>query len=554
MRRREVLAGAAAAGVISALDWLRFFRAFGVPGSKKDLGIAQAVAQAAVTPHFLIYWFQEGGWDGYSMFNPVDTRNDAVLTIPAGTLQPNPSWSAQLYRPKGYGTAPNDPPKTLGNITYGFLAQGGTSLFNDMAVVSSHLGNQFHSGGRWDYHYGAYSHSLSDFRQPDERTVMQAFCEAYGANVPLPHISWHRWLADGELSPTNFPEGTGYYEKLGPAYANTIYGETPDAMRLRLSQIANLTANARDVRIRKFVDNLHQNFIKDKNSESVAAFASAVQTHNALAGGGIGSVVPSQMFTDPTLRADFNVQPADEQTSSTSVNGNPARTKNSPQTNVQALMAYEMMTKGLSIGFFIESQQIRGFDTHAGRGGVISNKGQTNQLSMMNKNLWQPLSALVAKLKATPFGATGKSYFDFTTIVLCSEMGRMMSADAQPILNSGASDAYTQIMAQDVCQHWYVSSAAFLGGTVLGNTQWGRVGTATYESIPMMPDGTLDPAYDPVTGALKSGMTKSAASAVSDAGSVYATALYLSGLDSDALRAQGKGRNTSPAMKFIKKP
>jgi len=34
--------------------------------------------------------------------------------------------------------------------------------------------------------------------------------------------------------------------------------------------------------------------------------------------------------------------------------------------------------------------------------------------------LWTPLKALVAKLKATPYAATGKSYWDFTTIVLAT--------------------------------------------------------------------------------------------------------------------------------------
>ena len=36
-------------------------------------------------------------------------------------------------------------------------------------------------------------------------------------------------------------------------------------------------------------------------------------------------------------------------------------------------------------------------------------------------------------------------------------------------------------------------------------------------------------------------------------GHVHATPLYLSGLDPDALRGQGKGKNTSPPMRFISK-
>ncbi|MGZ6132247.1 MAG: hypothetical protein ACXWLF_09485, partial [Myxococcaceae bacterium] len=188
MQRRTFLKAVAGSSVITTLDWLRWFRSFGVPGTAKELGIATAAAQAATEPHYLVYWFQEGGWDGYSMFNPLDTRNDATLVIPAGTLDPSPTWTDQLYRPSGYGTPPNDPPITRGNITYGFLASDGmASLANDLAVVSSHHGNEFHSGGRWDYHYGRYSHSLSASRGDDERTVMQAFCEAYGASTLLPN-------------------------------------------------------------------------------------------------------------------------------------------------------------------------------------------------------------------------------------------------------------------------------------------------------------------------------------------------------------------------------
>src|SRR5262249_15816536 len=264
------------------------------------------------------------------------------------------------------------------------------------------------------------------------------------------------------------------------------------------------------------------------------------------------------MFTDAALRAEFDIQPADETTSSAVVNGNPSRSKETPNTNVQALMAYELMTKGLSIGFWIESRDVRGFDTHFPRRGVFqySNpRGQTNQLPRMKNDLWSPLTAFVSRLKSTQHPVTGKSYWDHTTIVLASEMGRMMGADAGSILQSAASDSdkYSQIMDQDVCQHWLVSSVAFLGGTVQGNRQWGRGGTMAQDAIPMMADGTLDPAFEPVTGVQKSGTTPSPNGFVSDCGHAYATALYLTGLDPDVLRTQGKGKNTSPPMRFIKR-
>jgi hypothetical protein len=56
-----------------------------------------------------------------------------------------------------------------------------------------------------------------------------------------------------------------------------------------------------------------------------------------------------------------------------------------------------------------------------------------------------------------------------------------------------------------------------------------------------------------VTGLQKPGTTPSSSGFVSDCGHAYATALHLSGLDPDALRSQGKGKNTSPPMRFIKR-
>lgn len=552
MKRRSFLAGAAAGGVISTLDWLGWFRSFGVPGTAKELGLASAHAQAAADPKFLIYWFQEGGWDSYCMFSPLVTANTAAtLTYTAGQLNPTPPWSNQFYRPKLYGQdLPHFTTKLTGNIQHGYLAEDGLSLLPDMAVVSSHGGNTFHSGGRFDYHYGKYTNSMSAMRTSTERTVMQAFCEAYGANLPLSNISWHRWLSDGELTELNYPEGTGYYEKLGPAYAHTTYGKTPADMRNRLASLGGITAGARASRIRLFVDDLHANFVKDKNAESVKAFDSAVQIHKQLTGGTSVVINPTTMFTDAALRTEFGVLAADEQTTATSVNGNPARSKDAPATNVQALMTYEMMTKGLSCGFWIESRQIRGFDTHRNRDSILTNKGQTDQLAMMKSNLWTPLKALVARLKSTPYGTAGKSYWDLTTIVLASEMGRTIQGDVSSILASADPDStkYANIMDQDCCQHWKVSSAAFLGGNVQGNRQYGKVGSSSLEGIPMLPDGNLDPAYDPMTGLLKSGMTKAATSYVSDAGHVYATALELTGLN-----PVGKGKNTRPPMSFIKK-
>ncbi len=522
MKRRDFLAGVGGSYALGMLDWMGYFRRNGVPGTAKSLGLAEAAAQVVGQPRFLIYWFCEGGWDGYSMLNPVATRNDALGGATAPPID-------QIYRPNVPLQNGLYPVSTQGNIRYGHLAAGGTSLFNDMAIVSSHHGGTFHSGSRLQYHMGTYDMSFSGKRLPDERSVMQAFCEAYGSATFMPHISWHNWLSDGELAAADYPEGTGYYEKLGPSYANTIYGNTPAVMRQRIASVAAASGAGRDKEIHKFVDNLNTNFLKDKNGASTKAFAAAVQAHTLLVSGG-ATLNPSTLFTDATLRGEFNVQTADEQTSATSVNGNPARSKNSPNTNVQALMAYELMTKGASIAFWIESRSVRGFDSHASRAGVLQNKGQYDQKKNIDTNLWTPLQALVARLKNTQIGSTGKSYFDNTTIVLASEMGRSMS---------GGDD--------DVCQHWNPSSVAFLGGLVKGGTQFGRVGTTSLDAIPTMPDGTLDPAFDPVTGQLNG--TKSPNSFVSDAGHVYATALDLTGI----AKANQKGKNKGTPLAFVKK-
>ncbi len=524
MKRRAFLGGVGASYAIGMLDWMRFFRRNGVPGTPKTLGIAEAVAQAA-QPHFLIYWFLEGGWDGYSMFNPVATRNDA---LGGATAAP----AAQIYRPSGVPLVGGlYPVGTSGQIRYGHLAESGTSLFKDMSILSSHRGGQFHSGSRLQYHMGMYNLPFSARRGPDERSVLQAFAEAYGAPYLLPHVSWHNWLSDGELAPANYPDGTGYYEKLGPPHAHTIYGGTPETMRQRIAQIAQSAGAGRDAQIHAFVDDLHANFVKDKNGQSVKAFAAAVAAHKALVTGG-ASLNAANLFKDPALNTAFGVLPADLLSTATAVNGQPARSKNSPNTNVQALMAYELMTKGASIGFWIESRQVRAFDTHRSRANVISAKGQWNQKAAMDQDLWTPLKALQGKLSSTQYGATGKSYWDFTTCVIASEMGRSMSGGDE-----------------DVCQHWNTSSVAFLGGTVKGGTQFGRVGSVSLDSIPLLPDGTLDPAYDPNTGVLKPGSSPTVGGSVPDAGHVYATALELAGIPKSAQ----KGKNTQPALAFVKK-
>mgnify|MGYP000954961118 CR=1 FL=1 len=556
--RRRFLHGAAATGAISTMEWLGFFRRHGVPGTPKDWGIAQARAQDAGVndpsddDRFLIYWFIEGGWMSYSMFSPVDTANHSALTIPSGTLYPTPPWSDHRYRVTGQEdsgaftqtwTGPDG-----GQIRYGYLAAPGVSLFPDIAVVASHDGNTFHSGGRFDYHYGRYNRSLTAYRQDDERTVLQAFCEAKGASYVLPNISWHRWLSDGELDLAQYPEGTGYYEKLGPPHAHTVYGRTPADLRSRLAGIGDVATAARRSRIRQYTDDLHARFLNGKDGQSVRAFSSALEIHRAITSGAL-DVDLNTLFADPLLREEFGVQTGDEVPSYQSVNGNPARSKDSPHVRVQSMMAYELMRSRVSCGFWIENRDVRGFDSHFSRSGVMSTDSMPNQYNDIITDLWDPLAVLVNRLKTTEMpGVPGTSMWDRTTIVLCSEMGRTIHGDVGAILTATGTDneKYMQIMDQDVCQHWHTNSVCFMGGNVNGGRTYGRVGTSTLDAIPIRADGSLDPAYDATTGVLTG--TADPTGFVSDAGHVYSTALDLAGVD-----PAGKGKNTRPAMGFIKK-
>ena len=171
MKRRDFLAAAFGTYALGMLDWMRFFGRNGVPGTARSLALAEAAAQSAGQPRFLIYWFLEGGWDGYSMFNPVATRNDADGGA-TGAL------ADQIYRPNVPLVNGLYPVTTQGNIRFGHLAASGASLLKDMAVVSSHRGGTFHSGSRLQYHMGIYDMAFSGKREADERSVTQAFAEA----------------------------------------------------------------------------------------------------------------------------------------------------------------------------------------------------------------------------------------------------------------------------------------------------------------------------------------------------------------------------------------
>ena len=527
-----------------------------MPGTSSDWGFAKARAadegQAGgpQEDRFLVYWYVEGGWDSYSMLSPIDTPNNAAVSIPPNTLTPSPSWSDHRYRARNFGSGDRGLTTTTNGIRHGYLAKDGADLFSDAFVLSSLKGNTFHSGGRFDLHYGNYNRNLASRREDDERSVMQAFAEAKGSSFLLPHISWHRWLSDGELDLGQFPDGHGYAEKLGPAYAHTIYGRTPRDLKARLAATGDVSKQGRRRIVRDYSERLHEKFLRGRETgQSVKSFASALEIHRSLSDRQ-GEFDVRNLFDDDALKDRFGIQDGDEFTTATSVNGNPARSKESPHIRMQAMMSYELMRAKVSCALWLESRDVRAFDSHRSRAQVLNEDSNSDQLNLVREEIWSPLKNFVRELKATPMpGAASATMFDRTTIVLCSEMGRTISGDVSGVVADAGRTVearYQDILAQDVCQHWHVSSAAFIGGNVRGGQQVGGVGSQTLDIIPITNSGALDPAYDPSTGLLRQG--QSSTGFTPDAGHLYATALQLAGVD-----PAGKGRNNRPPLSFIKR-
>ncbi len=551
LNRRDFLrrAGLSAAGLTCA-DFLGFFgrRGHADEPSRAFARKAREVQDRA-EPRFLIYWFLEGGWEGYDCFNPVVTPNNL---LPENRLA---SAGDEHYRVLHFGK-PGWEIGRHGNIRAGYLADDGKELFKDMAVLSSMETGSGHSSERLRCHMGRYKFSQTADREDDERSVMQAFAEVYGQPCVLPNVSWHCWLSDGELNEVQFTGRKGYYPALGPAHAHTIYAGTPAHLGRFLQRMRDASNDVVNRQVQQFLESADSLAADDRYVEAVRSYTSARRIYENLAdkGKSIDRQMLSQLFTDAALKERFGVTPPDELITYRSVNGNKARTKFSPNTNVQAMMTYELMRAGLSCAFFIESRDIRRFDTHHNRGNLWDKdgtpKGKPDQVAMMKEHLWKPLLTLVDLLKTTEVGNTGRSLYDLTTIVLTSEFGRTIRGDVEAIEKMKISDAdkKKQIDGQDISQHWRVTSAAFLGGTVRGDRQYGGVGEKTLLAIPLMPDGGMDPAYDPVTGVLKDGCAKSPTSSVPDHGDVYATALHLSGIN-----PKGKGRNERPALEYVRK-
>lgn len=544
-RRHFVRRSTATLAGLSCADFLSYFAAYGMPGEGKIHSLAADATRASENPHFLVYWYLEGGWCGYDMFNPVNTENNVLTRLE--------NISDERYRVLDWGQD-DYRIQTHGNIRYGYLAEAGRDLFGDMAVISSMHTGSGHSRDRLKVHMGSYNFKQTEEREPDERSVMQAFAEQYGQEYVLPSLSWHWWLSDGELNEVQYTGRRGYYDRLGPAHAHTIYAGTPNKLRKLLLQMEETAGDAVAAQVDHFLHNAHREILKDENIHAVRSYQSAREIYTELAkkGRNLDRSHLAQLFRDGELREKFAVTPSDELITYRSVNGNKARSKFSPNTNVQALMSYEMMREGLACGFFIESRDVRRFDSHNSRKNLWGKDktpvGNSDQTEKMNEDLWKPILTFVEQLKNTQYKNTDTSLFDHTNIVITSEFGRSIHGNVDGILEKKLSEEKqaSEIDGQDISAHWQVTSCAFLGGNVQGNCQYGRVGEATLMAIPILPDGTLDPAYNPTTGELRPGHEANPRSFIPNHGDVYATALLLSGID-----PQGRGRNERPPMRFV---
>lgn len=540
---RDLSAGVAG---LTGADFLSYFLRFGMPREARAETMARDAAREAENRRFLIYWFLEGGWCGYDMFNPVMTPNNVVHRLD--------DISQERYRVLRFGE-PGYGIYRKGDLRYGYLARPGEDLLDDLAIVSSMSTGTGHSRERLKAHMGSYRLSARADREPDERSVLQAFAEVHGQPYALPHLSWHWWLSDGELNEAQYTGRKGYYHALGPSHAHTIYAGPPARLKRILAELAASTGDRVNRAIQDFVDDAGSQVLKDDRIEVVKSYHSARQIYKQLVQREhpLDRGLVSRLFRDAELREDFQVRPADELLTYRSVNGNKARTKFAPRTNVQAMMTYELLRSGLSCCAWIESRDVRRFDSHLSRGRLWRNGkpvGQKDQSDMMREDLWDPLRVLVRRLRSTPVGEDGESLYDRTTIVLTSEFGRSIHGDVSRVVESKASakEKKTKIDGQDISAHWPITSAAFLGGKVEGGRQYGGVGEQTLRPIPLLPDGTPDPAFDPITGAAIPGRTVNARASIPDHGDIYATALYLSDLD-----PAGRGRNERPPLRYIKK-
>ena len=549
MKRREFLRhSASTAGALAAADFFGYLLSGGRNSLSPALaGAVQDHAREAAEPRFLVYWFMEGAWMSYDMFGPVvPVRNDSKF----GDLPRDPDdWgviSEHIYRTKDL--APEEFRRS-GEIFHGPLAEDGKDLFGEMAVLSSAMTGSGHTRDRFKAHYGHYTVDMKARREPDERTVLQAFCEAKGRDYLLPNLNWHRWLSDGELDIAAYPEGTGIYHALGPSWAHIIYPQTPKYTRNLIRQTLAMRNDERNHAVQRFLEQPRQQMLADRNSPELKSFASALNVYKRLTEGATLPVDAKKLFLDPMLRDEFEVSLADEEIHFELINQTLPRSKYTPNINVQAMMMYEMLTEGLSCAGWLENRLVRGFDHHWSRKKILAGY-PFDQREMIRRELWAPLKTFVRKLKETEYDGTGSSYYDHSTIVLSSEFGRTVGGNISSILDKSdltEEEKREQILSQDISAHNPVNSCAFLGPRVRGGAQFGWVGQKTMQPIPVHPKtGELDPRYDR-DGNLRSGFQeRSPGFVMPNHGHIYSTALKLADVN-----PEGAGRNEAPYLPFI---
>ena len=166
LNRRNFLRRTAETGLaLTAADFLGYFLNHG-GDPNQGRAWAQSVkakTKEGATPHYLIYWFIEGGWESYDMFSPVDTPNNILQRLPREKM------SEERYRVLNWGK-PGYHISKSGNIRYGYLAEGGKSLFPEMAILSSMHTGSFHSGERLKAHMGSYNLRLQGDREADDKS------------------------------------------------------------------------------------------------------------------------------------------------------------------------------------------------------------------------------------------------------------------------------------------------------------------------------------------------------------------------------------------------
>ena len=549
MNRRKFIkkSGQLGAG-LAATDFFSYCLSGGHSSLSPALtGAVKDHAKEATEPRFLIYWFIEGAWMSYDMFGPVvPVRNDSKF----GDLPRDPNdWgviSEQVYRTKDLSP---EQFRRHGEIFHGPLAEDGKELFGEMSILSSALTGSGHTRDRFKAHYGVYKVDMKARREPDERTVLQAFCEQTGRPYLLPNLNWHRWLSDGELDIAAYPEGTGIYHALGPSWAHIIYPQTPKYTRDLIQQTLAMRNDERNHAVQRFLEQPRQKILADKNSPELQSFASALDVYKRLIEGAPQNIDTKTLFLDKKLRDEFRVSPADEEIDFEVINATLARSKYTPNINVQAMMMYEMMTRGLSCAGWLECRMVRCFDHHWSRKKILEGY-PFDQREMMRQELWTPLKTFVRKLKETEYGDSGKSFYDYTTIVLASEFGRTVSGNIGSILEKtdlSEEDKRTQILGQDISAHNPVNSVAFLGPRARGGAQFGWVGQKTMQPIPVHPKtGDLDPRYDR-DGNLRPGYNEPSPDFITpNHGHIYSTSLKMAGVN-----PQAAGKNDPPHLPFL---